>query len=50
MGLTQDVPSVSKVAKGLMRVHMTGVKPMAVEIARTRSLFGGFNITNNYFI
>lgn len=31
-------PSVSKVAVGLMRVHMTGVRPMAREIARTRSL------------
>ena len=29
---------VSKVAVGLMRVHMTGVRPMAVAMARTRSL------------
>jgi hypothetical protein len=35
-----NIPSVSKVAKGLMRVYMTGVKPMAAQIARTRSLFG----------
>jgi hypothetical protein len=32
------VPSVSKVAVGLRRVHMTGVKPRAMEMLRTRSL------------
>jgi hypothetical protein len=32
------LPSVSKVAVGLRRVHMTGVKPRAMEMLRTRSL------------
>lgn len=31
-------PSVSNVAMALIRVHMTGVKPIAFAIARTRSL------------
>jgi hypothetical protein len=30
-------PSVSKVAKGPMRVHITGVSPIEIEIARTQS-------------
>jgi hypothetical protein len=33
-----NVPPVSNVAKGLIRVQMTGVRPMAMEMLRTRSL------------
>ena len=36
--LSLGSPPVSKVATGLMRVHITGVSPIAIEIARTRSL------------
>jgi len=31
------VPPVSNVAVALMRVHMTGLSPIAMEMARTRS-------------